>query len=77
MKIKIETRENIVLLILFEDKKSFQTAFPLSGIWTNQLGRGGESHDLVAAADASHQQAGEHDARNLEGRSQIIRRYIL
>lgn len=76
MKIKIETRENILLLILFEDK-SFQTAFPLSGIWTNQLGRGGESHDLVAAADASHQQAGEHDAHNLEGRSQIIRRHIL
>lgn len=37
--------------------------------WTSESG----SHDLVPAADASHQQAGEHDAQNLEGKQSHIR----
>lgn len=40
---------------------------PISATRTELLlGCEDESHDFVAAADASHQHAGEHDAQNLE-----------
>lgn len=38
----------------------------------NQPRREAESHDFVAAANASHQQAGKHDAHYLEGTGQAL-----
>lgn len=73
------TYENILFCVWWLQYKmnifipKFPNEAPNKRDMNNQLllRRDAESHNFVAAADASHQQAGKHDAHYLEGKQTI------
>lgn len=80
IKSKINTRESILFCALYLKYKMnilmYPTEAPRKYALNDQLLLRGEagSHDFVAAADASHQTAGEHNAHYLELKQSHTRR---